>query len=312
MLPVAITTGILLYLAYHWLPPLRPLGHIGFLTASLGQPILVAVMLFLQFVKVSPRDLKIKPWHLKLLVFQSLTFIALTGLTLLMPKGGTWRIISECAMICFICPTAAAAGVITDRLGGSLSDTISYVVVINAVATVLIPAAIPLVAPSEGYSFAASMWKIACRVFPMLILPCLTAWLVRFTAPRLQKKLEKLSHWSFLVWGVCLTLAMVLSTRALVSDKPDAFTLLGIAAVSLLACAVQFASGRAAGKRLPEMDRITSGQALGQKNTSFLIWLGYSWLTPVTSIAGGLYAIWQNIFNSWELYRREERLKEEP
>ena len=28
-------------------------------------------------------------------------------------------------------------------------------------------------------------------------------------------------------------------------------------------------------------------------------------MTPVTSIAGGLYAIWQNLFNSWELYQHE-------
>jgi len=27
-------------------------------------------------------------------------------------------------------------------------------------------------------------------------------------------------------------------------------------------------------------------------------------MTPVTSVAGGLYAVWQNLFNSWELYRK--------
>ena len=44
---------------------------------------------------------------------------------------------------------------------------------------------------------------------------------------------------------------------------------------------------------------------MGQKNTGFMIWLGYNYRTPVTSVAGGLYAIWQNLFNSWELYRKE-------
>lgn len=38
-------------------------------------------------------------------------------------------------------------------------------------------------------------------------------------------------------------------------------------------------------------DEITAGQALGQKNSGFLIWLGYSYMTPVTSVAGGLYSI---------------------
>ena len=30
-------------------------------------------------------------------------------------------------------------------------------------------------------------------------------------------------------------------------------------------------------------------------------------MTPVTSIAGGLYAIFQNLYNSWEIYRKEHR-----
>lgn len=47
-----------------------------------------------------------------------------------MPDGDL-RILAECAMLCLICPTAAAAGVITGKLGGSLSDTVSYVVLIN-------------------------------------------------------------------------------------------------------------------------------------------------------------------------------------
>ena len=29
-------------------------------------------------------------------------------------------------------------------------------------------------------------------------------------------------------------------------------------------------------------------------------------MTPVTSVAGGLYAIWQNLYNSWELYQKEK------
>lgn len=47
-----------------------------------------------------------------------------------MPDGDL-RILAECAMLCLICPTAAAAGVITGKLGGSFSDTVSYVVLIN-------------------------------------------------------------------------------------------------------------------------------------------------------------------------------------
>jgi BASS family bile acid:Na+ symporter len=40
---------------------------------------------------------------------------------------------------------------------------------------------------------------------------------------------------------------------------------------------------------------------MGQKNTVFAIWLGYTFMTPETAIVGGLYSIWHNIYNSWQL-----------
>ena len=69
-----------------------------------------------------------------------------------------------------------------------------------------------------------------------------------------------------------------------------------MALVSLVCCVLQFALGRYIGK-------VTAGQALGQKNTVFAIWMAYTFMTPETAIIGGLYSIWHNVFNSWQLYR---------
>ncbi len=46
---------------------------------------------------------------------------------------------------------------------------------------------------------------------------------------------------------------------------------------------------------------------IGQKNTVFAIWMGYTFLTPETSIVGGFYSIWHNIYNSWQIHRHETR-----
>ena len=48
---------------------------------------------------------------------------------------------------------------------------------------------------------------------------------------------------------------------------------------------------------------VTAGQAFGQKNTVFVIWLGLIFLDPVTSVVGGFYSVWHNTVNSWQLYR---------
>ena len=71
---------------------------------------------------------------------------------------------------------------------------------------------------------------------------------------------------------------------------------------SMLACAIQFALGHRLGQH--EEDTISATQACGQKNTVFIIWVGYTFLSPITSLAGGFYSIWPNVCNSYQLYRQ--------
>ena len=300
MLPGAIVLGISLYIIYHFTPALHPWGHWLHPLASEGQRLVIATLLFFQFVKISPHDLKLSRWHLWALLIQVGLFLVFATLVAFTP-GGNLRTLLECAMLCLICPTASAAGVITDKLGGNLAATVTYLVLINLAGTFLIPLVIPLVNPSATLGFWAYVGHIALKVFPVLILPGLLAWLIRYTTHRLQRRLMRWASNSFYVWGVGLTLAMVLATRALMLSDLGPWAIAAIVAISVLSCAFQFFMGR----RLDPSDAITPGQALGQKNTGFLIWLGYNYMTPVTSVAGGLYAIWQNLFNSWELYRKQ-------
>ena len=302
MLPAAIVLGICLDLVYHFSPALHAYGKWLHPMASEGQRLIVALLLFFQFVKISPHDLKVTRWHLKALALQVGLFLALAGIIFFL-EPGTPRMLLECAMLCFICPTASAAGVITDRLGGSLASTVTYLVIINITGTFLIPLVIPLVNPSAHLGFWNYVGHIALKVFPVLILPGILAWVIRYTTHKLQRALMRWASNSFYIWGFGLTLAMVLSTRALLLSGMGLWSVAGIVVVSVIACFFQFWAGHRSDK--DRVANLTAGQALGQKNTGFLIWLGYNYMTPVTSVAGGLYAIWQNLYNSWELYQKE-------
>ena len=302
MLPGALVLGISSYLIYHYVPALRPIGPACHAIAAFGQRWLIAVLLFFQFVKVSPHDLKPVRWHFPALALQIVGF-ALCAAGVAVAGSVNVRIPLECAMICLICPTASAAGVITDRLGGNIAETVTYLVITNIAATLLIPLVIPLVCPSTEMGFWAYVMHIAARVFPLLLLPSVLAWIIRYTTKNLQRKLMRWAPNAFYVWGVSLTLAMVLATRAMVLSGLGLLTIVLIVLVSMAACFLQYFVGH----RLKKGDTVTPGQSLGQKNTGLMIWLGYSYLTPVTSVAGGLYAIWQNLFNSWELWKKEHR-----
>ena len=303
MLPAAIVLGISLYVMYHFSPALHPYGKWLHLAASEGQRLVIAALLFFQFVKISPHDLKLRSWHFKALGIQVGSFLLL-ALGVLLLEPGPVRMLVECAMLCMICPSASAAGVITDRLGGNLASTVTYLVMINVAGTFLIPRVIPLVNPSAHMGFWAYVGHIAWKVFPVLILPGLLAWIIRYTTHRLQRRLMRWASNSFYIWGVGLTLALVLATRALLLSGLGFWSIAGIVVISILTCFVQFFAGHRLHRE--KVENLTAGQALGQKNTGFLIWLGYNYMTPVTSVAGGLYAIWQNLYNSWELYQKEK------
>lgn len=301
MLPGAIVLGVSLYLLYYYTPALHFNERLLHLIVSEGQRVVIATLLFFQFVKISPHDLKLTRWHLLALAFQVGLFLILAFVISRIQRGDV-RMLLECAMLCLVCPTASAAGVITEKLGGDLAGTVSYVVMINVAATFLIPLVIPMVNPSATMEFWSYVGHIALKVFPVLVLPGLVAWTFRYTTHKAQRKLMRWSSSSFYVWGVGLTLAMILATRALMESRLGIWAICGIVAVSMLCCFIQFFTGRHIGRSA--LDNLTAGQALGQKNTGFLIWLGYNYMTPVTSVAGGLYAVWQNLFNSWELYRK--------
>ena len=309
MLPIAMVTGASIYLIYHFMPePVHCVGPILEGTLSVVQPMLIFLMLFLTFCRIEPRELRPHRWHWWLLLIQGGFFtmlgLAAAALLGLVPDGEeAYIVLIESAMLCMICPTATAAAVVTRKLGGDVAGITSYTILINILTALLVPLIVPLVRPLSGLGFWSSFSMIMAKVFPLLIMPCLAAWLVRYLAPRLHRRLLRNPDLPFYIWAVALTLAIAVSVRYLVNSTLSGWMLVAMAAVSLVCCAFQFATGKFVGGRYREDKRITAGQALGQKNTVFVIWVGYTFMTPETAMIGGLYSIWHNIYNSWQLRR---------
>lgn len=323
MLPIAMVTGASCYLIYHALPGLHGAG--AFLSDALAivQPVLIFLMLFLTFCKIEPKELRPHRWHWWLLLIQGGLFIICGLLALrlmsLLPEGGHGCIVLiESAMLCLICPTATAAAVVTRKLGGDVAGITTYTILINLVTAVLVPLVVPLIQPVEGMDFWMAFSMITAKIFPMLIMPCLCAWLLRYMAPRIHAKLLEWPDLPFYLWAVALTLAIAVTTKSIVNSRMDVWLIAGMSLISLFCCIFQFAAGRYVGSRYSprradasveaeqrgrELRKVTAGQSLGQKNTVFAIWMGYTFMTPETAIVGGLYSIWHNCYNSWQLYK---------
>ncbi|MCF0175406.1 MAG: transporter [Bacteroidales bacterium] len=304
-LPISMAVGIVAYLVYHFSPSLYSIGPVCRVICEQGQPVFIFLMLFCQFNKVPPSSIRIRRWHLWGLIFQCTGFLLLAaGAYMLEP--GNLRIAVETLMICLLCPTATAAGVITDKLGGDLPGTISYCLLINCAFCVLFSLVVPVLHPVEGLSFGACFMRLAMKMFPTLICPCLLAWFIRYTIPPLQRFIAQFKDLAFWLWVVSLSICLVLTTRIIVIGHISFAMVCVLGLCALTACIVQFASGRLAGRRSGLRGSITTGQSLGQKNTGFMIWASYTFLTPQTAVGGGFYCIWHNIVNSYELYLKRK------
>ena len=302
-LPVSMIAGVCAYFLMAGCPALSPFKAWILHVVGVVQPVLIFAMLFISFCKVEPRDLRFKPWQAWLLLLQSSVFALLCGWLMLTPHSH-WRIVIEGAMLCMICPTATAATVVTGKLGGNAGTLTTYTILVNLAVALLVPAFIPLVHPSAEMGFVRSFWLIICKVFPLLFCPFLLALLVRRVSRRAIACITSVRDLAFYLWAVSLALAIAVTTRSIVHSTCPFVYQAGIALASLVACIVQFAFGRWIGRKYGEP--ISAAQACGQKNTVFAIWMGYTFLTPVTSIAGGFYSVWHNVFNSWQLYQKRK------
>ena len=303
MLPIAMVAGAAGYFLYINIPLLVPTHALAARLVAVVQPLLLFAMLFLTFCKVEPKDLRLSPWQGWALLLQSGLFILGALLLYAMPHAH-WRIVIEGGMLCLICPTATAAAVVTRKLGGNAGTLMTYTIAINLAVAILVPAVVPLIHPSPGVSFFRSFFIIVSKVFPLLLGPLLLSVVLRWFSPRITERIAQYRDLPFYLWSVSLALAIAMSTRSIVHTHCPWQYQMGIAAASLLACVLQFAFGRKIGRMYH--DPISAAQACGQKNTVLIIWMGYTFMTPITSIAGGFYSIWHNTYNSYQLYRKRK------
>ena len=292
-LPIAMAAGAGGYFLFHYAGFLAPLKPAVWVAVDILTPSLIFIQLFLTFCKIDLKDLRLTKWHWIILAFQAVSALVMAAVLILVPMNEVYREIFEGAMVCLICPTATAAAVVTDKLGGSAARITLYNLMSNILAAVFVPVVFPLIEVHSEMGFFPAFLKILSKVFPLLICPFLLAVLLKYIWPKAHDFFK------------ARALAIGQTVRSMHNSTAPAAVLWMIAGAALLTCIVQFWFGKRTGKALG--DTITAGQALGQKNSVLAIWMAYTYLNPVSSLAPGTYAVWQNIFNSWQLWRKNHR-----
>ena len=270
-----------------------PITRFNNWTADMMTPIFIFTMLFCTFCRVEIREMRVTWLHFWLMVAQ-ISGSAIVYFSLL-PLGDT---VAQGAMICALTPMAMGAVVIGNMLGAKIETMASHSLLCNIITAFVAP---PLL--SAWGNGSCTIGEILLRVIPLLIGPFVAAQLCRFATPKVAGWFANRAMLSFYIWLLSLVVIMGKTTYFIIENgTAEIGTEIILAVAALVVCLLQFWVGKKIGERCG--DPVGGGQALGQKNTLLAVWLSQSFLNPLACIAPTAYIVWQNIVNSYQIYKK--------
>lgn len=289
MLPIAMLCGWLFH---------EPVEAVQFLS-----PYMIFTMLLITFCRVDIKEFRISALTWKVVGFQLICCVV--SYFVIAPFN---PVLAQGSMLCFLCPTATAAPVITAMLGGSILTLVAISVLSNLLAAAVAPLMFTVVVGETGVNidFLATFGTVMAKVGPMIVGPMALALLLRAVAPKVHRVIHDNQSISFYLWSVVLIIVVGRVTTFALAEPADCLPqMLLLALASGVICAIQFIVGRRLGRR--HGDPVAGAQGLGQKNTLLAVWMALTFLDPISSIAPAAYIIWQNSFNSLQIWLKARR-----
>lgn len=290
ILPIAMVIGITFYKQLYLFSPFLP--------------ILISLMLFITYSRISWKDIQLTKFHYILL---SIQYIGSAIVYLILrPINET---LAQAVMICILASTATSAPVIAGILGGNIATVAGYSMISNVTLSVVAPIFLSWIGNTgTSINLIDSFWHILLKVTPVLILPFVLVLILRRITPKFIKIIRSAQNVSFYLWAISLTIVFGQVTQFVITHHNDSLILeVSIAITSLITCLLQFYFGRKIGRKFDRT--IAGGQGLGQKNTVLAIWLTQTYLNPIATLGPGTYVLWQNLVNSWQIWRKKHKDK---
>ena len=303
-LPVAMTIGCLLYSLFAFVPALEPAGDFFEPIINTIFPCALFVTLLTTFCKVDFHKMKPTRWQAGVMLVQYGIVGLILSIILVFDIQGMPRLLLASLLTCAIAPCASAAPTVTNKLGGDLHQMTFYVIVSSLLSAITIPLVFPLVEPHADMPFFVAFLSIMKRLSMVLVLSLILGWFIQHYIKPLYAWVKRHSNLPFYTWAFNLSITSGITLRNIFHSETTADILFIVALSSFLFCLLLFVLGWTQGKRTNH--RIEAGQAQGQKNTALAIWIASTYLHPIAALGMGFYVLWQNIVNSYELWRHSK------
>ena len=286
VLPFAILAGLLFH---------RGLVHVREVT-----PYLIFTILLLNNVAVDMKKLKVTMLDGWIMLFQ---IVVSLGSYFLAKALGASELVAQGILGGVLCPVAASSVVIATMLGANRETVTTYTIVGNLMVAVVAPIYFSFIGTLQDLPLLQSMWLIFRRIAPTIALPFFVALFLQRFAPKVNAFLCRYKGVSFYLWAAALTITLGQTIDFMfLNGREELSSILLLGATSIFFCIVQFSFGKWLGGKYG--DRVAGGQLLGQKNSAMGIWIANTYLLPLASVFPALYSIWQNLFNSYQLWKK--------
>ena len=291
VLPIAIVLGLLL--------------HDYCAAFSVVVPYIIFTIILLTFTAVDITKLRFKPLFIWIILFQ--VVVSLGGYYLLRLFHVN-EIIAEGVFIGVLCPVAASVAVVSTMLGADRNTVTSFSVIGNLVISVVAPIYFSFIGVNQDMPFFTSFLHILRRIGSVIGLPFFIALALQLCLPKANAFLSRYKGLAFYLWAVALFLTLGQTIHFIfLNGKGNWSSILWLGVSALLFCIIQFGLGKWIGSKYG--DTIAGGQLLGQKNSAMGIWMANHYLNPLASVFLAFYSVFQNLFNSWQLWYKERKKK---
>ncbi len=206
---------------------------------------------------------------------------------------------AEAAFLIASAPAAIASPIIIGFIRKRTDFVTLAVVATNLLTILTLPLAIPLVATSVEAGGEDSEYTIVISVLTTIIVPLLLALLLRGIGGVVYRVAVWTQRLALYVWLFAIAFACATAREFIIKNNIANEFLISIGLVTVGICIVNFGVGYLVGGKKFARE---SSQALGQKNTMFAVWVGLTFLNPLSVIAPVAYIIFQNIYNALQMF----------
>ena len=261
----------------------------------------LCLMLFLNILPVSFADLKPCREHFIVLLLNiAMGVIPYLLLKFLIPGNEDF---AQGAFFTGIAPTAVSAAVIVSLLNGKVGFAITGFIISSLGICLALLGLLPWVTGNLNINF---FFSVLNTLLTVIALPLICARITGKIFPKIVEYTAVLKKITLYLWSFTLFIVAAVARKNFEANSDSsAISIWILLAVSLVICALNFLLGYLCARKDYRRD---ASQILGQKNTTFAIFLVLEYSSGSAPLCTIFYVLFHNLWNSAQLaWQRESK-----